>query len=114
MERVVREVFGGYTNYAKHAWKGAVRRYPVGEAMIEPVVSMGFSDNRVEFTLRYIVDYKHRRRTRDRISTALPEELDRSGGRVGIASTTLQPVDFPAVEVRLTGESAPPGISTLE
>ena len=36
----------------------------------------------MEFTLRYIVDYKRRRITKDRLFTRILEEVDQTNGRV--------------------------------
>jgi hypothetical protein len=59
------------------------------------------NDNWLEFTVRYIVDYKKRRLTKDQIFTRLLEEFDKTGGRVAIASTTVQVVETPVFDVRL-------------
>jgi hypothetical protein len=65
------------------------------------------NDNWIEFTLRYVVDYKSRRLTRDRLFTRLLEEIDATGGRVAIASATFHLVEAPVVDVRLRGDGPP-------
>ena len=100
--RVADEVVGEYTESSRAAWRTITRRFLVEDAMVEPMVSMVATDNWIEFTLRYVVDYKRRRRTRDRLFTRLLEEIERTDGHVAIASTTVQLVNGPP------GGAAPP------
>ena len=72
------------------------------------------TDNWVEFTTRYVVDYKKRRQTKDRLFTRILEEVDKTGGRVAIASTTIQLVDLPQLDIRMLGNrNAPAETSSL-
>ena len=68
---------------------------------VEPVVTAIVTDNWIEFTVRYVVDYKRRRITKDQLFTRILEAFDDTGGRVAIASTTIQIVETPAFDVRL-------------
>lgn len=38
-----------------------MRKYLIEDAKIEPIVTLVTNDNWIEFTLRYVVDYKVRR-----------------------------------------------------
>lgn len=49
----------------------------------------------------YIADYRKRRSTKDILFTRTIEEIDKTDGRVGIASTTLQLVDLPELKLRI-------------
>ncbi len=101
--RVGTEIVGEYTAGARGAWKEITKAYLVEDAMVEPMVSMVANDNWIEFTLRYVTDYKYRRRTKDRIFTRLLEEIEASNGRVAIASATFHLVETPTFDVRLRG-----------
>jgi hypothetical protein len=76
----------------------------IEEVMINPVVSLSFSDNWVEFTGRFITDYRRRRDTKDKIFSRLLEEIDKTEGRVGIATASFELVNPPPLEVHLTGQ----------
>jgi len=91
---------GEYAAHATAAWKDMVRKYMIEDAQVRPLVSLAINDNWVEFTLRYIVDYKRRRTTKDAMFSRILEEIDRSGGRVRIASTTLEVVDGSRLDVK--------------
>ncbi|MDD3579551.1 MAG: mechanosensitive ion channel [Desulfobacca sp.] len=102
LNQVINEVVRDYTNYAKQSWRDVVRRYMIDEAMVDPVVMLVCNDNWMEFTLRYIVDYKRRRRTKDLIFTRILEEFDQNG--IALASATFQLVDPPVFDVRVSGK----------
>jgi hypothetical protein len=78
-----------------------VKKYMIEQLVVEPVVTMTANDNWIEYTVRYVVDYRKRRRTKDQIFERILDEFDRSEGRVSIASTTVQLVDPPPFDIRL-------------
>jgi hypothetical protein len=102
---VLKEITSDYVNYAKGAWRTVVTKYLIETENLEPAVTMIITDNWIEFTLRYIVDYKKRRSTRDKIFTRVLDEIGKTDGRVAIASTTLQLVEAPPLSVRITRET---------
>ena len=101
LEKIIHEVIDEYSAYAKRAWKDVVKKYMINEAMIDPVVTLACTDNWVEFTVRYITDYKLRRATRNRIFSSILDEFGATGGRVEIASATFQLVSPPPLQVHL-------------
>ena len=109
LTRVAEEIAGDYARSAQQEWSRMVTKYMIEDARVEPMVTLLVTENWVEFTVRYVVDYKRRRATKDLLFTRIIEEIDKTGDRVGIASTTLQLVDLPEVRVRLGGRSNPGG-----
>jgi small-conductance mechanosensitive channel len=105
LQRVAQEIVGDYTQHAAIAWESVVQRYPIEPETVEPVVTLVANDNWMEFTVRYVVDYRRRRAVKDRIFSRMLEDLDKTEGRVAIASTTLQLVEMPVFDVRLEGKS---------
>ena len=100
--KIADEITGEYTIAARDAWKEMVNKYLVEDAKVEPMIFLIANDNWMEFTVRYVVDYKKRRITKDQLFTRILEEIDKTDGRVSIASTTLQIVDPPIFDVRIT------------
>ncbi len=98
--RVLTQVVGSYTNFAKRAWKEVVKKFLIEETMIDPVITLVFNDNWIELTGRYITDYRKRRDTKNKIFSLLLQEIDKTQGKVGIASTTFELVN-PALHVQL-------------
>jgi small-conductance mechanosensitive channel len=104
LEKIIHTVVEEYTAYAKRAWEGIVKKYMVEEAMIDPVVTLVCTDNWIELTVRYITDFKLRRNTKNHLFSLILEEFERTGGRVKIASTTVQLVDPQPFTVKLSGK----------
>ncbi|MBC8448831.1 MAG: mechanosensitive ion channel family protein [Chloroflexi bacterium] len=106
LERVVNEVVRDYAVEARAAWERVIKKFMVEEARTEPAVTLVANDNWLEFTIRYVVDYKKRRATKDRLFTRILEEFEKTEGRVAIASATLQIVEVPRFDVRMEQRSA--------
>ena len=106
LQRVAEEVVASTAPEAHAAWRQVVQQYMVEDESTDPVVTLTANDNWMEFTIRYVVDYRNRRATKDRLFTRMLEEIEASDGRVAIASATLQLVDLPVVDLRL-GEKQP-------
>jgi hypothetical protein len=74
----------------------------IEDARIEPTTALIATDNWLEFTLRYVVDYKQRRGKKDQLFTRILDEIDKTDGRIAIASTTIHLVQTPVFDVRVT------------
>jgi small-conductance mechanosensitive channel len=86
ISRAAAEIVGESAAQASVAWQKMTEKYVVERAVTEPSVTVVAGDNWVEFTLRYVVDYRNRRASRDRIYTRILEEFDATHGTVNFAS----------------------------
>jgi small-conductance mechanosensitive channel len=102
LQQVAEEVVGEYVPLAQTEWKNMVRKYLIENAKIEPMVTLVTTDNWMEFTLRYVVDYKSRRGKKDQLYTRILDEIQSTEGRVSFASATFHLVETPVFDVRLT------------
>jgi small-conductance mechanosensitive channel len=92
----------GKAGEAAHAkWSEIVRSYRIEAATTAPMVTLVANDNWLEFTVRYVVDYKARRTTKDAMFRRILDAFDASGGKVAIASMTVHLVEWPPLDVRL-------------
>ncbi|MEO9226976.1 MAG: mechanosensitive ion channel domain-containing protein [Gemmatimonadaceae bacterium] len=107
-EEVVAEVVGEYTVQSRAAWDRMLRKFRLEEARVDPIVSLIANDNWLQFTIRYVVDYRKRRSTKDALFTKILDRIDASAGKVSIASGTYDLVGMPTVRVELqpTGDPA--------
>ena len=101
LRSIAEEVVGDYTSSVARSWTELAKLYAVENAKVEPMVTLAATDNWIEFTLRYVVDFKQRRSTRDRLYTRLLEEAEKSGGAIQMGSATSEIVAFPKVVVEL-------------
>ncbi|MDD4392952.1 MAG: mechanosensitive ion channel [Desulfobacterales bacterium] len=106
-EDILNELTGEYAAQSKAIWHQMTERYMIEDVKVEPVVTLVANDNWVEYTLRYIVDYKNRRVTKDKIFEQLLNSIDETKGRVRLGSTTIELTAAPDLDVRLLQIHAP-------
>lgn len=100
LERAADEVAGGFIDNARMHWDRLVRGFRIEDARIEPMVTMTANDNWIEYTLRYVVDHKARRITKDRLFERILDLVDAEPG-VSVASATFHLVEAPPITVAL-------------
>ena len=76
-------------------------KFLIEDATVAPIVTLVANDNWIEFTLRFVVDYKVRRKIKDRLFTRILEEIDKTKGQVAMASATFEIVGAPPLDVRV-------------
>lgn len=101
LESAAREVVGDNIAEVQEKWDALVRTFRIEQARIEPLVTIVANDNWVEFTLRYTVDHKARRITKDRLFWHILDAFDASGGAVEMASATVQLASASTVRVNI-------------
>ena len=104
LQQVADEVVGDYSATAAIAWRDMVRKYMIEDASVSPTITLVANDNWLEYTLRYVVDYRRRRATKDALFNRLMDLVDASAGRVQLASATFEVVAVPPIAV----QPAPP------
>lgn len=111
LQTVAEQEVGEYTAQAAEAWKEMVKRYLIEDARIEPVVTLVATDNWLEFTVRYVTDYKRRRITKDRLFVRTLDELKKTNARVTLASMTVEIVAAPVMDIQFTKKTPEAPIS---
>ena len=94
-------VVGDYSRTARETWASMVKKYRLENATTEPTASLVANDNWVEFTLRYPVDYKKRRVTKDALFTRMLEQADIHKDKFRFASATFHIVEAPELKVKI-------------
>ena len=85
LQQTAKEVVGKYSQPARDQWKEMYKKYRLEHESVDPVVTLTANDNWLEFTLRYIVDYKKRRSTKDQLFEVIINKIERTDGQVAIA-----------------------------
>jgi small-conductance mechanosensitive channel len=99
---LVDEVLAGYAQQVKESWIKMVRQYRLEETNVEPMITLRATDNWIEFTVRYVVDYRKRRWMKDHLFTRILEEVDKSNNQIRLASTTFEVVPGSRLDVHLS------------
>ncbi len=99
-----KDVVGEFAEKTKSSWEKMVKKYMIEDAITEPMVTLVTNDNWVEFTLRYVVDFKKRRTTKDKLYTEILKAIESTEGRVRFASATNELVGAPEINVRIKND----------
>lgn len=89
----------GIMKTATEAWENFVRHHRADDEKLEPVVTMSFDANWIEFTLRYIVNGRIRRSAKDKLFTAILTGFEATHGKVQVASPRLQITEIPGLSL---------------
>ncbi|MBE0646220.1 MAG: mechanosensitive ion channel family protein [Bacteroidales bacterium] len=95
------DLVGDYVKIAQETWQQMVNKYMIEDASTEPMVTLTANDNWVEFTLRYTVDLKKRRTSKNDLYLQILKEVDKRGGTIKFASATFLMVDGSELNVTL-------------
>ncbi len=95
------EMLLGYTRASTAKWEELVERYYIENAALEPSLAVKLTDNWMQLNLRYITDYKKRRMTQQDLFERIESVFKAKGQAVYFASTTLQLLKIPEVDVRM-------------
>jgi len=90
-----------FTSNSKSQWKDVVSKYYIEDAQLDPTLAITLTDNWVQFNLRYIVDFKKRRITKHFLNDKIREEFEKTKGKVTLASSTLELIKIPQIDVNL-------------
>jgi small-conductance mechanosensitive channel len=101
IQQVGIDVAGDLTDLSHEKWLALQNKYRLEEAQTAPMVSLIANDNWVEYTLRYVVNFKKRRATKTELFTLLLNRIEATNGEVKFASATFQLVEAPEFTVKM-------------
>jgi len=90
LEDIINEEVGPYSKVALKSWAKLPGKYRIEKAKIEPQIFMSFDANWVTYDLRYVVDYKKRRITKDQLFSKILTELERNKDKVQVAISSQE------------------------
>lgn len=97
--KIAQETLSDYVSQSIETWKKVVNKYYVEDAMVEPTIAITLTDNWVQCNLRYIVDYRKRRHTQHLLQEKIKEALEKTEGKIQLASTTVEIVKVPSIHL---------------
>ncbi len=100
IQQVADRVVGEYAKTSAIAWKGMVKKYRIEDASVTPMLTLVATDNWLQYTLRYVVDYRRRRGVKDALFNGIMDLVEASSGRVQLASATFELVAAPPISVQ--------------
>jgi small-conductance mechanosensitive channel len=101
LEKIANDHVAKNAEEGKRVWNLMVKKYLIEDARLEPMVSLIANDNWVEYTIRYVVDYKRRRATKNELFMAILRDVAATNGKVKFGSATFEMVGAPEIQVNL-------------
>lgn len=102
LEEISLQIASDSDEAARAAWRQMVLNFRIEDASLDPTVTMVCNDNWIEFTVRYVVNYKGRRKAKDRLFSAIMECFEAHPDRLSMASATFHLVEAPPIQVQVT------------
>lgn len=99
--KIASDTLSEYTANSKSRWNEIVNKYYIEDAIVDPTLAITLTDNWIQFNLRYIVDYKKRRATKHILNDKIHKEVEKTNGKVALASTTLELIKIPEIKVNM-------------
>ena len=103
--QVASEELSKYVKASISKWKDVVDKYYIEDAEVNPTLAITMNDNWIQFNLRYIVDYKKRRYTKHVLNELIGAEIEKTNGKVALASTTVEIVKIPNLNILKADET---------
>ncbi|CAH8282375.1 mechanosensitive ion channel-like protein [Mariniflexile fucanivorans] len=97
--KIASETLSEYTANSKSQWTEIVNKYYIEDAVVDPTLAVTLTDNWIQFNLRFIVDYKKRRLTKHILNDKILLEVEKTKGKVTLASTTFELIKIPELKV---------------
>ncbi len=109
LQKAVEEVGAPYVEAARDTWRRLTRTYLIEDARVDPIITLKADENWMTYTVRYVVDYDRRGSMKDALFRRILDDIDASGGRVSIASTSQEITLMPpsGIRVEMDGGAAP-------
>lgn len=98
------EITSGFIPDAKQQWDEMKDKFRIEDASVQPLTFMIANDNWLEFSLRYVVDFRSRRITKDKLFTYILNQINKTDGKVQFASATFELVAAPSLNVKIKPE----------
>ncbi|MEZ5197553.1 MAG: mechanosensitive ion channel [Bacteroidales bacterium] len=98
---ITQEVTSNETAQSAETWKHIVSKFMIEDAQTKPLVTLIANDNWVEYTIRYVVNFKRRRTTKDELFTKILSAVESEGSEIKLASATFQLVEAPDFNVAI-------------
>ena len=95
-----------YSTESKSQWEEVVSKFYIEDALVEPTIAIALTDNWIQCNLRYIVDHKRRRITKNLLNEKIYSEILKTDGKVILSSATMEIIKLPDLNVNLDKPTA--------
>jgi hypothetical protein len=89
--RLAKEAVGDYLVEAKASWKAVSDNNRTANPLLEPTVALTVDEGALEFSISYVVNYTKRTVMKDRLFSAIVNEIARPGATASCKGAHRQP-----------------------
>ncbi|MFC1863148.1 mechanosensitive ion channel family protein [Thermodesulfobacteriota bacterium] len=100
-QQVLEDITGEHAQRLKGDWRKMTDNYLLEETRLEPIVTLNMKENWVEYSLRYVVDYKQRRITKDKICVRILRAIEHSEGEIRLGASSFEVASIPPLDVNV-------------
>ncbi len=100
-QQVLDEITGEHARKLKGEWRKMTDKYMLEDAQLAPTVSLRMDENWAEFALRYVVDYKERRSTKDKICSHILKLIEESEGQIKLGAPSFEVASVPPLDINI-------------
>ena len=100
-QQVLDELTSEHARQLKGDWRKMTDKYLLEDAQLQPMVSLRMDDNWAEFALRYVVDYKKRRSTKDKICSRILKLIEESEGQIKLGAPSFELASVPPLDINV-------------
>lgn len=98
-QKILEDVTGEHARYLKGEWRKMTGKYMLEDAQLTPMVMLSMKGNWAEYALRYVVDYKKRRSTKDEISVRILQFIDQCDGEIKLGLPSFEIASVPPLDI---------------
>lgn len=106
-QRVLDDVTGEHARRLKSEWRKMTDQYMLEDAQLEPTVTLCMQENWVEYSLRYVVDYKKRRSTKDKICMQILKAIEQCDSDIRLGASPFSVAEIPPLDIHVKNIDEP-------
>ncbi len=100
-QQILDDVTGEHARQLKGEWRKMTDKYMLEDARLEPMVTLSMKESWAEYTLRYVVDYKQRRSTKDKICVRILKCIEQSDGEIKLGASSFEVASIPPLDINV-------------
>ncbi|MGB5445457.1 MAG: mechanosensitive ion channel domain-containing protein, partial [Psychromonas sp.] len=100
-QQILDDITGEHARRLKGEWRNMTDKYMLEDARLEPMVTLNMKENWAEYALRYVVDYKQRRSTKDKICVQILSLIEQSKGEIMLGASSFEVASVPPLNINV-------------
>lgn len=100
-QQILDDVTGEHARQLKGEWRKMTDKYMLEDARLEPMVTLSMKESWAEYALRYVVDYKQRRSTKDKICVRILKFIEQSDGEIKLGASSFEVASIPPLDINV-------------